>query len=157
MNKPLLQKLLEDPYYKKEPPKTTGREKFGRSYSLRMIREVEGRGLTFEDLVATATALTVETIATAYNRFILPRGTIDEIYVSGGGARNKTLMDWLRDRMKGIRVSEYDVLGISSEAKEAVLMALLANEHIFGNPSNLRSATGASRDVVLGVLVPGTP
>ncbi|MEM2127929.1 MAG: anhydro-N-acetylmuramic acid kinase [Candidatus Bathyarchaeia archaeon] len=157
VNELLLQRLLEDPYYKREPPKTTGRERFGRSYALRLIEEAEKRGLAFEDLVATATALTVETIAKAYNMFILPRGAIDEIYVSGGGARNKTLMDWLRERMKGIRISEYDVLGISSEAKEAVLMALLANEHIFGNPSNLRSATGAGREVVLGVLVPGTP
>ncbi len=155
INRPLLMELLQDPYYLKAPPKTTGRERFGKGYALRLVRWAEERGLAFEDLVATATALTVETITAAYKGLILPRYSIDEVYVSGGGAKNKTMIEGLRMELKGVKVLEYDLLGIPSEAKEAVLMAILANEHIFGNPSNLRSATGADRYVVLGVLVPG--
>ncbi|MGC8850567.1 MAG: anhydro-N-acetylmuramic acid kinase, partial [Candidatus Bathyarchaeia archaeon] len=155
IDEPLLNELLRDPYYLKGPPKTTGRERYGRGFISRVIRMAEERGLAFEDLVATATALTVETIVAAYERFILPRYPIDEVYVSGGGARNRTIIEGLRLKLKGIEVSEYDILGIPSEAKEAVLMAILANEHIFGNPSSLRSATGAARNVVLGALIPG--
>jgi anhydro-N-acetylmuramic acid kinase len=157
VDRPLLEELLRDPYFEREPPKTTGRERFGRGYVHRIIGIAEDRGLAFEDLVATATALTVESIALAYRRFILPRYPIDEVYVSGGGVKNRTLMRWLRESMRGIEVMEYDLLGIPSTAKEAVLMAILANEHIMGSPSNMRSATGAQREVVLGVLVPGGP
>lgn len=105
-------------------------------------------------MFATATALTVETIAVAYERFILPHHVIDEVHVSGGGMKNKTIMQGLTKRLKGIEVFEYDQLGIPSEAKEAVLMVLLANEHMMGNPSNLKKATGAKKNVVPGTLVP---
>ena len=153
----LLGELLSNPYFVKEPPKTTGRELFGKAYTSKIIEYAGKKGLSSENVVSTATALTVETIVAAYERFILPHHDIDEVYVSGGGVRNKTIMQGLRRRLKGARVFEYDKLGIPSEAKEAVLMALLANEHIMGSPSNLRNATGAAENAVLGTLVPGNP
>jgi anhydro-N-acetylmuramic acid kinase len=109
-----------------------------------------------DDVVATVTALTVESISRAYKR-LLPEGSnIDEIYVSGGGAKNNFLMDSLSSRLDPIPVLEYDILGIPGEAKEALLIAVLANEHVSGNPANLPSATGARRAVVLGSLYPAS-
>jgi anhydro-N-acetylmuramic acid kinase len=93
--------------------------------------------------VATATALTIETIARAYEG-LLPEGSdIDEVYVSGGGANNRFLMESLSSRLDPVPVLDYDDLGIPGEAKEALLMAVLASEHVSGNPANLPSATGA--------------
>ena len=154
-DKALLDKLLSNPYFSKEPPKTTGRELFGKNYTAKIIEYADKNSSAFEDAVATATALTVETIAMAYESFILPTYAIDEVYVSGGGSKNRTIMQGLRERLQGIKVFEYDLLGIPSEAKEAVLMAILANEYVMENPSNLRNATGARRNVILGTLVPG--
>jgi len=155
VDKALLEKLLSNPYFSREPPKTTGRELFGKNYTAKIIEYADKNRLTFEDVVATATALTVETIAMAYESFILPRYTIDEVYISGGGSKNRTIMQGLRERLQGTKVFEYDRLGIPSEAKEAVLMAILANEYVMENPSNLRNATGAKRNVILGTLALG--
>jgi len=155
VDKALLEKLLTHPYFGREPPKTTGREMFWKNYTAKIIEYAEKNRLAFEDVVATATAFTVETIAMAYESFILPSCAIDEVYVSGGGVKNRTIMQGLRERLQGIKVFEYDRLGIPSEAKEAVLMAILANEYVMENPSNLRKATGARRNVILGTLARG--
>lgn len=155
IDKALLKKLLCNPYFSKRPPKTTGREQFGRIYTSKIVEYAKKHELRFQDVIATVTALTVETIVMAYERFILPRYTVSEVYISGGGARNKMIMQGLMAKLKTIRVFEYDRLGMPSEAKEAVLMAVLANEYLMGNPSNVVSATGAGRNVILGTLVPG--
>lgn len=152
----LLHKLLDDPYFAREPPKTTGRERFGEQYARRIIEYAREHGLSFRDVVATVTALTVETIATAYERFILPYWRLDEVYVSGGGVKNKAIMHHLAERLKPVKLFDYSRLGIPSEAKEAVLMAILANEFVMGNAANVPSATGAGKRVVLGTFVPGS-
>ncbi|RLI09116.1 anhydro-N-acetylmuramic acid kinase [Candidatus Bathyarchaeota archaeon] len=152
----LLQELLSHPYFSRRPPKTTGREEFGEAFARKVISRGEALGLGFEDIVATAAALTVESIARAYEHHLPEGRAIDEVYVSGGGARNRFLMEALRSRLDPIPVLPYDRLGIPCEAKEAVLMAVLANEHISGNPSNLPAATGARRAVVLGALFPAS-
>jgi len=145
----LLSELLGHPYYGVPPPKTTGREMFGEHYTSEVIKRGEALGLKPADTAATVTALTAETIADAYTRH-LP-GDFDEVYVSGGGSRNPALMDMLRSRL-GAPVHDYSELGMPGEAKEAVLVALLANEHVMGTPANLPSATGAGKRVVLGSL-----
>ena len=145
----LLSMLLKHPYYGWAPPKTTGREEFGEQYAAEVIAHGELLGLKPGDIAATVTALTAETIAAAYGRH-LP-GAVDEVYVSGGGSRNPALMDMLRDRLSA-PVHDYSELGFPEEAKEAVLVALLANEHVMGTPGNLPSATGARERVVLGSL-----
>jgi len=150
----LLGELLSHPYFARSPPKTTGREEFGEAFALDLIRRAGERGLGFEDTVATATALTVESIAGAYE-LLLPEGSkVDEVYVSGGGARNRFLMGALAERLDPTPVLEYDALGYPGEAKEAMLMALLASEHVMGTPANVPRATGARRAVVLGALYP---
>lgn len=145
----LLSVLLKHPYYGWAPPKTTGREEFGEQYASEVITYGEFLGLKPGDIAATVTALTAETIANAYKRY-LP-GPVDEVYVSGGGSRNPALMGMLRSRL-GAAVHDYSELGMPGEAKEAVLVALLANEHVMGTPANLPSATGAGKRVVLGSL-----
>jgi len=119
-----------------------------------VISRGEELSLGFEDVVATATALTVESIARAYEHFLPEGRALDEVYISGGGAGNLFLMEALRYRLDPIPVLRYNRLGIPCEAKEAVLMAVLANERVSGNPSNLPRATGARRAVVLGHLYP---
>ena len=152
----LLDELLSHPYFARNPPKTTGRKEFGEAFALRVISRGEELGLGFESIVATVTALTVESIARAYEHLLPEGSTIDEVYISGGGAQNMFLMGALRSRLDPIPVLKYDRFGIPCEAKEAVLMAVLANEHISGNPSNLPKATGARRAVVLGHLHPAS-
>jgi anhydro-N-acetylmuramic acid kinase len=150
----LLDELLSHPYFARSPPKTTGREEFGEAFALDLVRRAGERGLGFEDTVATATALTVESIVGAYEH-LLPGGSkVDEVYVSGGGARNRFLMGALAERLDPTPVLEYDALGYPGEAKEAMLMALLASEHVMGTPANIPRATGARRAVVLGALYP---
>jgi anhydro-N-acetylmuramic acid kinase len=145
----LLAELMRHPYYHRHPPKTTGREDFGEHYAAVIIKLGESMGLSPGDVAATVTALTVETIADAY-KSMLP-GPVDEVYVSGGGSRNPAVMDGLRAKLRTI-VSDYSALGFPGEAKEALLVALLTNEHIMGTPCNLPSATGAQRRVVLGCI-----
>ena len=150
----LLEELLGHPYFARNPPKTTGREEFGESYAAEFLSICGERGLGLEDAAATATALTVESIARAYEELLPEGGSIDEVYLSGGGARNLFLAESLRERLDPIPVGLSDDLGLSGDAKEAVLMAVLANEHLAGNPGNVPGATGARRPVVLGAFYP---
>ena len=137
-----------------DPPKTTGREEFGESFATDFLRRCGERNLGLEDAAATATALTVESIARAYEELLPGDASIDEIYLSGGGARNRVLVESLRERLDPIPVGLSDELGLPGDAKEAVLMTVLANEHLSGNPGNVPGATGARRPVVLGVFYP---
>jgi len=89
------------------------------------------------------------TICNSYKEFL---GPVDEVYLSGGGSRNPHLVSRIKENLEGVKVMDYSVLGFPSEAKEAVLMALLANEYIMNTPSNIPAATGANQKVRLGVL-----
>ncbi len=146
-----LEELLADPYFKKSPPKTTGRERFGRQYGAKLWQEGCARDLTPCDIVATLTAFTASSIARAYRNFLphLP----DEVIVSGGGAHNPVLMARLREALpQSIRVRFSDEVGLKIEAKEAVAFAVLAYETWHRRPGNLPSATGASHPVILGSI-----
>ncbi len=149
----LLAELLAHPYFEQPPPKTTGRELFGDSFAAGVIDRALARGLAPADTMATLTALTVESIAAAYRDF--GPATIDETIVSGGGARNPVLMDGLRVALPRTRLVPYDEVGLPSDAKEAVLFALLGYELIHGRPGALSRCTGASEAAVLGKLTPG--
>jgi len=152
VNDTLLQDLLREPYLHQAPPKTTGRELFGSQFGARVWEQGMARGLHPEDIVATLTAFTVTSIAQAYRDF-LPRMP-DEVIVSGGGARNPTLMAMLREQLSGVRVIPSDDVGLGVEAKEAVAFAVLAYETWHGRPGNLPAATGARHPVVLGNITP---
>ena len=142
----LLEELLSHQYYPQRSPKTTGREVFGDAYSEKVAARADELNLCPEDVVATVTQLTVDTIINAYKQ--LP-GLIDAVYVSGGGAKNPVIVEGLRNGLKA-PVYDYSVLGVQGEAKESMLVALLANENVMGTPSNIVSATGAERRVILG-------
>ena len=150
----LVETLLADPYFSSPPPKTTGREKFGQGYATALLATARQRGLSDADVVATATRLTVESIARAYRAFLVPRGGVDDVMLGGGGSHNPVLREWLAQALRPAQVRTTDEWGIASRAKEAVAFAILANETVAGNPSNVPSATGATHPVVLGKLVP---
>ncbi len=147
-----LKSLLRHPYFKRKPPKSTGRELFGRQYALQLAEEGERRGLSRDDIIATATLLTVESIAGAYKTFLSPLGAAERIIVSGGGARNKYLLTRLAERLPETPVETSDEWGIPVDAKEAVAFAVLGALTICGWTGNVPSVTGARRAVPLGVI-----
>lgn len=148
----LVAAFLDDPYFAAEPPKSTGRERFGSQFAEEFLAAGRDRGLSDEELVASATALTTRSIADAYERFS-PRYP-DEIYVSGGGASNPTLVGML-DEATDAPVARSEELGVDADGKEAALFALLGVAAVDGVPNNVPRATGASRPVVMGKVSGG--
>jgi anhydro-N-acetylmuramic acid kinase len=145
----VLEEWLDDPYFRRPPPKTTGRERFGKQYARRLL--TERHDLPIEDLVATATALTAHSIARAYDAFVAPRGAVDEVVIGGGGSRNPVLLAMLRSAIPGARVVTHEDLGIDSDAKEAIGIAIIANDSAMGIETNIPGATGA-HPTVLGKI-----
>ncbi len=147
----LLQEMMNHPFLRKRPPKSTGREMFGMPYCRELFKRARSRKIGKDNLLATVTAFTAETIADAYRRF-LPR-LPDEIYLAGGGAYNATLVRMLGNRLPEIPIGSTDDLGIPIDAREAIAFAILARETILGRANNVPSATGAGRPVILGKIV----
>jgi anhydro-N-acetylmuramic acid kinase len=157
--KPALASALANPYFRLKPPRTAGREQFGREYAADFLKSCRRHSSRNEDALATATALTAESIARSYRRFVLPKmnkHAVDTI-VSGGGARNRTLMAMLRERLEpmGCALQASEEFGLPTEAKEAAAFALLAWETWHRQPGNVPAATGAMRAVVLGQVMYG--
>ena len=151
----LLADLLRHPYFAADPPKSTGREEFGRPFVERLVEAAAPEGdQDWMDLVATLTELTARTVADAYHRWVIPRG-VDEVVLTGGGARNPTLSGRIRALLHPLPVLEGDALGVDPDAKEAVAFAVLAWAHLRGIPANVPAATGAAGPRVLGSLTPG--
>ena len=148
----LLNHLLSEPYFRQPPPKTTGREQYGKAALARIIQQGQREGAQPEDLVRTATLLTALSIVDALHRWVLPKARIGDLIVSGGGARNPLIMAQLAAALPDIEIVTSDHLGVPSDAKEAFAFALLANETIHRRPSNLPSATGASSPAILGKI-----
>ncbi len=152
LHEAFLGELLSDTYYTTPPPKSSGRERFGREQTLRLISSARADGISPEDIITTLTHLTARTIAESTRRFASHDLSIDEIIVGGGGARNATLMAYLAEESPGSRVAASDSYGLRSDAKEAICFAILANEALLEIPSNVPSVTGASRPVVSGAI-----
>lgn len=146
----LLDELLDDAYYRKRPPKSAGREQYGREFVERLLR----KGLRWEDLIATATALTAAAVAEGIERFVWPRMKVDELIVSGGGAHNAQMMAHLIAFLPNVAIMTSADLGVDIDGKEAIAFAVLAHETWRRRPANLPSATGARRAVVLGKITP---
>jgi anhydro-N-acetylmuramic acid kinase len=144
VNQKLLADLLKDRYYRAKPPKTAGREQYGREFVERLVNT----GLPVIDLISTATVLTAKTVAIGIERFA--GDCVHELIVSGGGARNESIMGLLQALLPGTVVRTSNEFGIDSDAKEAIAFAILAHETFHRRPSNLPSATGAKRPAVLG-------
>ena len=149
----VIAQLMRESFFRQRPPRTAGREQFGREYVARFLRMC--RRASKPDVVATATALTARSIADAVQRFVLRRQkSYRDLIVSGGGARNPTLVSMLRGDLAplGIELRISDEFGVPSEAKEAVAFALLAHETWHRRPSNVPTATGAKRPAILGKI-----
>jgi anhydro-N-acetylmuramic acid kinase len=153
---PVVARMLMRKFFRAKPPKTAGREEFGREFVREFLRAC-GRARK-QDVVATATALTARSIADAVRRFVIPKvgskNLFREMILSGGGARNSTLVAMIAEVLApiGICVRFSDEFGLPSEAKEAVAFAVLAYETWNRRPSNVPSATGAKRAAVLGKI-----
>ena len=144
--------LLRQPFFRHKPPKTAGREDFGREFVAHFI-QLCGR-IPKQDLVTTATLLTAMSIRRAIENFIEDPEGYREILVSGGGAKNRTLMRMLAEELQplGIRVRTTADFGMPTEAKEAAAFALMAYQTWRRQPSNIPSATGAERPAILGKI-----
>jgi len=151
--------VLQEAYFRQRPPKSAGREQFGGAFVTEFVRACEKAGGGQEDTVMTATALTAESIARAFDKFVRPltKGTAVDYILSGGGTRNATLIKMLRQRLEplGCKVVMSDAVGLPSQAKEAAAFALLAWQTWHGQPGNIPAATGAKRSVVLGEICYG--
>jgi anhydro-N-acetylmuramic acid kinase len=148
----LLDALLAEKYFRQPPPKSAGREQYGRAYVGKILAWGRRHRARPEDLVRTATILTALSIADALHRWILPRTPISQLLISGGGARNPLILAQLSAALAGVKVVPTDSLGLPGDAKEAFIFALLADETLHGRPANLPSATGARRPAILGKI-----
>jgi anhydro-N-acetylmuramic acid kinase len=150
LNEGLLDRLLKDPYFRKAPPKSAGREQFGAAYIEKIVAYGRARRLRGADVVHTATMLTAVTIANAITRFAPKRARLEDLIVSGGGSQNPLVMAQLAALLPKMSVKVSDDYGLPSQAKEAVAFAVLAHETMERWTNNLPSATGARRAVILG-------
>ena len=148
----LLADLLELDYFRREPPKSSGREDFGPDFVDRLLGAAQSRGLALEDAMATATLLTAASVYQAYARYVRPDQSIDVLVASGGGVHNDTLMRMLHDAFAPIPVHIASDYGVDADAKEALCFAVLAHETVNGVSTNLPSVTGASDRALLGSI-----
>lgn len=146
----VLATLLADDWYQLAPPKSTGREKYDAPFVAALVEACRQAGgdVRDEDIVATATALTARTMAAGYDRFVRP--DLVDVVLSGGGARNPTLVAMIRQALPLRTVRTFDALFFDGEAKEAVAFAYIALQHLRGLPGNVPSATGAAGPRILG-------
>ncbi|PIE93688.1 anhydro-N-acetylmuramic acid kinase [Bacillus fungorum] len=146
----ILTYCMNHPFLKMNPPKSTGREQFGEEFVSELLKRYEKHRK--ENILTTVTMFTASSIVHHYKEFILPYYEIDEVIVGGGGSYNSTLVEMIRYGLKDEECTIFiqEDIGYSSEAKEAIAFAILANETHHRNPSNVPSATGAKQAVLLG-------
>jgi anhydro-N-acetylmuramic acid kinase len=161
----VVRRFANESYFRQKPPKTAGREEFGREFAREFLHACNVAGkeavaagaaapVEKKDVVATATAFTAQSIRDALRLYVVRKGSFSELIVSGGGTRNPTLVRALSAGVEelGLRVRSSDEFGIPSGAKEAVAFAALAYETWNRRPANVPSATGAARPAVLGKI-----
>lgn len=142
--------LCQDEYYFKNPPKTTGREYFTLKYIENALKLAPKNP---EDIIATVTALTAKTIVSAYERFVFPDISVNEVIIGGGGAYNPTLMNFISTYLpKHVELKTHEDYNISNNFKEVMAFALLGYCAYYGIPNNVPSCTGASKKVVMGKM-----
>jgi anhydro-N-acetylmuramic acid kinase len=148
VNGDLLDRLLQDRYYRRRPPKSAGREQYGSEF----IANLMSTGTPLPGLIATATVLTAATIAVAIRQ---TAPDAEEVIASGGGVHNPCIMGQLAGLLPGVAIATTTDYGVNADAKEAIAFAILAYETLRGRPSNLPAATGARRAALLGSITPG--
>lgn len=150
-----LDHLLDDDYFRAPAPKTTGRERYGAEFASRVLSDGRVRGLSTDDIVATVTALTGATIADCILANVSETDPLAEVVAGGGGAHNPAIMAEIARRLPTVRLTSVDDYGVPSQAKEALLFAILGNAAIRGMVNTVPSSTGARHATVMGKIVPG--
>jgi len=148
VNEAVLAELLRYPFFSEAPPKSAGREQFGRHFVESYF--LSRRRARFEDLLRTALELTARTLVDAVARFVVQETRMDRMIVSGGGAHNRTLLKRLAELLPQVTVELSSRHGLPVDAKEAIAFAILGDRTLHGLPGNLPRVTGARRGVVLG-------
>jgi anhydro-N-acetylmuramic acid kinase len=148
----LLAELMRHGYFRRRPPKSTGREEFGLPLLDRIEERARALGIGAHDVVATVTALTARSIADAVHRFVIPLGRVEQLIATGGGARNPALMKMLTADLPGIDVITAADAGADGDALEAVAFAILGYQMLRGMPGNIPTVTGARLPAILGKL-----
>lgn len=153
INETFLNILLDNNYFNIKPPKSTGRELFGEHYSKEVFNRAKSLNISDEDIVATLTYFVAKTISDSYKNFLpqMPK----KVIISGGGSKNESIKYFLNELLPDTEIHTTEDYGLNSEAKEAIAFALLAYCTVFGITNNLKSATGADNDVVMGKICPG--
>jgi anhydro-N-acetylmuramic acid kinase len=150
-----LRAALDDPYFARPAPKSTGRERFGAAWTERHFGPLQG--LTEDEIgerMATALQLTAESVARAVEGACGTEPVPDEadVVVAGGGRKNRALMKELARRLAPRAVVPVDAYGLDGDFKEAVAFAVLAWASALGRPVNLPSVTGARHAARCGRL-----
>jgi anhydro-N-acetylmuramic acid kinase len=148
----LVDELMRDPYLKLAPPKSTGREYYGKAYVNKVLALGKKHRAKPNDLIRAATIFTALSVVDALNRFVLRKTKIDQLVVSGGGAHNPLVVAQLSAALGDAEILPSSRLGVPEDAKEAFAFALMAYETFHRRPSNLPSATGARRPAILGKI-----
>jgi anhydro-N-acetylmuramic acid kinase len=151
----LLERLLDDEFLRRPPPKSTGRERYGAREAEALCREWRAARREPDDLVATLVAFTAEAVARACRDFLARGRRPDRLLVGGGGADNPALMGALAEALPATPVEPFDAAGVPRRAAEAMAFSLLGRNALLGIPNHLPRCTGASRAAVLGEIVPG--
>lgn len=149
VNAALLESLLSDDYFSLPLPKTTGPETFNLDYLESHLAEAGAKSLAPEDVLATLCAFSAQAIAEAINKLPCEMGSL-EVFVSGGGSHNPTLMAMLRSYLGGVSIQSTDALGVDPDAKEAMLFAILANETVAGKTNSSHSADEGIPNITMG-------
>jgi len=150
----LLEDLHNNPYFEKSLPKSTGKEVFGSQFVKSLVEKygIKTRQ-DFQNLIATLTRFTAETIFKGYKQFFADQYELDEIVVSGGGARNPLIMQYLKELFEDVEFSSPHKYNLDIDAKESLAFAMLAALRVWEIPANVPNATGADRSVMLGKII----
>ena len=154
VHKGLLAELMQHPFLRVKPPRGAARQLYGHGYTADLRKKGHALGLQDRDIAATVTAFTAESMALAYREFIFPRARVDEVFLAGGGAHNKTLHQMISQALAPIPVGVLDDIGYPVDSREVLATAVIGNETIMGGTGNNPGATGAARRVIVGDISP---
>ena len=146
----LAAELKEHPYFNLEIPKTTGREMFGEHFTKSILEKYHS--CEPNDLIHTFTWFTAYSIAYHYKKYLISEYGLKKCIIGGGGAYNSYLLELIRNEIPEVTVMTQEEHGFSSEAKEALAFVILGNQTYHRSPSNVPSATGAKKSVILGQI-----
>ncbi len=154
----ILSFLMSDSFLAKQPPKSTGRERFGAVLIDRVIERfgLNKNGISWDDLITTLTVFTAKSIGAAYDSWIIPRG-VDEVFLLGGGAHNPCLVNAIKEDLHGVIIRNGCELGVDPDAREALAFAVLAWGHLNGLETNIPGTTGSTDSRILGSMTIGLP